>query len=270
MGKVGFIGSGVMGGAIIKGVVKTGYLKAPDIAVYDIATEKVRELVNETGIDASPDIERLCKECGYIFICVKPIFIDDVLTETSRYITRDAVVVSIAAGVTIKRIKSHFSDDVDVIRTMPNTPLIIGEGMTVICSEGVKDRQKADFVTGIFASMGRTQELPENLMSEVISLTGSSPAYAYMLIGAMAKAAIEMGIPENVSYKMGAQAVLGAARMVLETDAKPEKLISDVCSKGGATIEAVNKLMDKGFDEIIKEAMKACVRKAYELGGEVK
>jgi len=153
---------------------------------------------------------------------------------------------------------------------MPNTPLFVGEGMTVICENDTISNDRFEFIKNIFRAMGRIHLLPEELMSDVIALTGSSPAYVYMFIEALVKGAEESGIDKKTACMLGAQAVLGAAKMVLVTGEDPAKLRNDVSSRGGTTIEAVKKLEENNFETTVIEAMRACTAKAYKLGGNLR
>jgi pyrroline-5-carboxylate reductase len=267
MHKIGFIGTGTMGSAIIKGIVLKGLLPASEIMIYDKDSLKSAELSLKTGVTTAGDLNELCAYSEYIFLCIKPNVFDFVLTDIKDHLKKGTVLISIAAGVTTERIKSFIGDGYDIVRTMPNTPLLVGEGMTVICENNAIDADKFEYIKRIFSSMGRIHVLPERLMSDVIALTGSSPAYVYMFIEALSKGAQESGIDKKTAYILGAQAVLGAAKMVIETGEDPVKLRNDVCSPGGTTIEAVKKLEEGGFETTIMEAMKACTAKAYRLGG---
>jgi pyrroline-5-carboxylate reductase len=267
MYKLGFIGTGTMGKAIVKGIVAKGVIAPKNIMIYDIDNKKSAEISQETNVNIAGDLNELCTFSQYILLCIKPNSFETVLPDLKDYLKKGTTIVSIAAGVTTDKIRSLIGTDYDIIRTMPNTPLLVNEGMTVICAEDVDNKEKVDFIMSIFQSLGKVQLFPEDLMSDVIALTGSSPAYVYMFIDALVKGAQESGIDKETACRLGAQAVLGAARMVLETGQDPLKLKNDVCSPGGTTIEAVRVLEEKGFESIVIEAMRACTEKAYIIGG---
>ena len=268
MSKISFFGAGKMGGALIKGIIKKEMILPKDIYVFDPDKEKTQKLSREYGIHALESAKQAANMADFLFLCVKPQIMDSLIDDISDKLKADAVLISIAAGIPVKRIKDRLKNDHSVIRCMPNTPALIGQGMTVICADGSNDKEKTDKVISLFEAVGKTQLLPESLMNEVISLTGSSPSYIYMLIGAMAKGAISQGIPEDIVYTLAAQTVLGSAKMVIETKRLPKELTSDVCAPGGTTIEAVSKLKEMGFEEAVIKAMDACTDKAYLLGGQ--
>ncbi|HPD01708.1 MAG TPA: pyrroline-5-carboxylate reductase, partial [Acetivibrio sp.] len=175
------------------------------------------------------------------------------------------ILVSVAVGIPIKFYQGIVGADKRIVRTMPNTPALVGEGMTLMCWENVSD-DEGKTVREIFECFGKVEYLDEKLMSEVTALTSSSPAYVFMFIEAMADAAVLSGIPRNLAYKLAAQAVLGSAKMVLETGKHPGELKDMVCSPAGTTIEAVSSLEKNRFRYAVIEAMNECTRKALEIG----
>lgn len=268
MNKISFFGAGKMGSALIKGIIKKGMAAPGNIYVFDPDIEKTKQLADIYGVDGVSSAKEAASLADYLFLCVKPQIIDTLVDDIRDELKPGAALVSIAAGIPVKRIKDRLKTDHPVIRCMPNTPALIGYGMTVICAEGSLDKSKTDYVISLFESVGKTQMLPESLMNEVISLTGSSPAYVYLFIEAMAQGAMDQGIPHDIVYTLASQTVLGSAKMVLETGRMPKELADDVCAPGGTTIEAVNSLNKSGFEDIVKKAMDACTDKAYILGGQ--
>ena len=158
-----------------------------------------------------------------------------------------------------------FEKPVKLVRTMPNTPALVGEGITGVCHNNLVTKEELDYICNILSGFGMAQVLSENLMDVVVSVSGSSPAYVFMLIEAMADGAVADGMPRQQAYQFAAQAVLGSAKMVLETGKHPGELKDMVCSPAGTTIEAVRVLEAKGFRSSVIEAMKACVKKAKGL-----
>ena len=270
MSKIGFVGVGVMGSALLSGIVKEKIVKPEDIIIFDKIPEKASKLNKKLGVNVAADISEVCSFSEYIFLCVKPDIIDIVVKDLNNCIKEKTVIISIAAGVKIDRIKNSFSKDIDVIRTMPNTSALVKESVTLVCADDIKDEVKLDQVITLFKSIGQVHILPETLMSEATALTGSGPAYVYIFIEAMAKAADGMGISKDIAISLAAQTVLGSAKMVLETMESPIKLKNNVCSPGGTTIEAMKVFEERGFEGIIIDAIKACAEKAYKLGGETK
>lgn len=264
--KVGFIGIGNMGTPLVKGVINSGAAVPEDIYIFDVDRSKGEALVKETGVRAAKDNTELVRECDYIVLAVKPVYIKQVLEEVKDIFTESKVLVSIAVGVTSKMLKSVLGENKKIVRTMPNLPVLVGEGMTLVCFDNnLSDGEKA-IVKSLFEGAGKVEELEERLMSEVTALTGSSPAYIFMMIEAMADGAVQQGIPRKIAYRLASQAVLGSAKMVLETGLHPAELKDQVCSPAGTTIEAVQTLEKNGFRYSIMEAMKECTRRALEIG----
>ena len=174
--------------------------------------------------------------------------------------------ISIAAGWTISRLAAALEGSgATYLRAMPNTPAMVGEGMTAICDDTTFDADDFDFAKGIFEAVGRTVVLPEKLFDGVIAISGSSPAYVFMMIEAMADAGVREGIPRSYAYEMAAQTLLGSALMVLQSGTHPAELKDAVCSPAGTTIEAVEMLERKGFRSAVMDAMKACADKSREM-----
>ena len=200
-------------------------------------------------------------------MAVKPFIICNMLSELveneGKAKLENKVFASIAAGVTVQEIKNALGFDAKVIRIMPNTPAMVLEGMSVLAQEcAPADEKEFAAVKNIFEAIGKTEVLPENMLNAVTSVSGSSPAYVYMLIEAMADAAVRDGIARDMAYRLAAQSVLGSAKMVLDTGKHPGELKDMVCSPRGTTIEAVAELEEKGFRSAIISAMKKCTDKA--------
>lgn len=264
--KIGFIGTGNMGGAILKGL--SGQNEKYELYAYEVNTKLAEELSRIYSVKFLRSIEELVKACQVIIAAVKPVQMDVVMRQCMRVFDSSRLFITIAAGLPMKYYEDFLGTDKKIVRTMPNTPALVGEGMTVIsCGKNVK-KDDIEIVNDIFSSIGRVEELPESMMNEVIALTSSSPAYVFMMMEAMADAAVRAGIPRNVCYRLAAQAVLGSARMVLETGRHPAELKDMVCSPSGTTIEAVAALERKGFRNAIIEAMDECTRRAREIGRE--
>ncbi|MGI6669265.1 MAG: pyrroline-5-carboxylate reductase [Acetivibrionales bacterium] len=268
--KVGFIGIGNMGASLVRGAIRSGTIGHENIVIFDIDPDKTKKLSKETGVKIASGSAELASECGCIVLAVKPVIVQNVLEEIRNYITDNKIIVSIAAGVTISSLKSVIGEYKKVARVMPNLPVSVGEGMTLVCFDENMQGNEKKFVKSLFEGSGKVEELEESLMSEVISLTGSSPAYVFMMIEAMADGAVLQGIPRALAYKLAAQAVLGSARMVLETGLHPGILKDQVCSPAGTTIAAVNSLEKSGFRNSLIEAMKECTRRAKEICHESK
>lgn len=262
--KIGFIGAGNMGGAIIGGIVTKGLYKKDNILVYD----KNKEAVLRLGMDYA-DIREVCK-ADILFLCVKPDIIYTVIDEIKGYVNKDAVIISIAAGQSIEKLSKAFGyEDIKLIRVMPNTPALVGEGMSAISKNVVMQKEEneedCNAVIKIFESLGKAEIVAESLMDVVTGISGSSPAYVFMFIEALADAAVKGGMKREHSYVFAAQAVLGSAKMVLETKKHPGELKDMVCSPKGTTIEAVKVLEEKGLRAAVMDAVDACIKKSQSM-----
>lgn len=262
---IGFIGSGNMAKAIIGGMIKSNLIIPENIIASAKTKETIEEVAKSFKIKTTLDNKQVSQKSDYLILAVKPYMHELVLGEIKDHIKEGSIVITIAAGISIDYMKKALGHDRLVVKAMPNTPAMVGEGMTAITfgeeiSEKIRDEIKL-----IFSSFGRVEVLDESLMDGFTALCGSSPAYVYMMIEAMADGGVLEGIPRKQAYNMAAQAVLGAAKMVLDTGIHPGELKDNVCSPKGTTIEAVAKLEEKGFRSAIIEAMTVCGEKSRQL-----
>ena len=269
MKKIGFIGCGNMGQAILTGIRKKDLVPAKNIYVSVKHADKLLSLEQTYGIHACRDNAETAREADILFLAVKPQFYEEVIAGIRDEVRDDQVIISLAPGKTIAWLEDHFGASEGKIRKlariMPNTPAGIGEGMTALCPGKNLSEEEIREVEEILQSFGRVEQLEERLMDAFVSVAGSSPAYVYMFIEAMADAAVADGIPRDKAYRFAAQAVLGSAKMVLDTGKHPGQLKDAVCSPGGTTIEAVRVLEAKGFRSAVFEAMKACTEKSRSM-----
>ncbi|MBR3429171.1 MAG: pyrroline-5-carboxylate reductase [Clostridia bacterium] len=263
---IGMIGAGNMGSAILRGIVEAEYVRASQVIAFDTNRKRMRELEEDLpGISLAADCLEVAERADLIILAVKPIFVSEVIDQIKSTLNGKAV-LSIAAGWTVSMLEKALDHSgATYMRVMPNTPALVGEGMTALCDESTFSKEDFDFVKGIFDAIGKTRILPERLFDGVVALSGSSPAYVYMMIEAMADAAVKEGIPRVHAYEMAAQSVLGSALMVLSTGTHPAALKDAVCSPGGTTIEAVEELERKGFRAAIMDAMKVCAEKSRNM-----
>lgn len=267
MRKIGFIGTGNMGYPLLAGAIKLfGKNEVTYSTPFIDEMEKIKE---KTGVEFSSDNIELAKSCKFIVICVKPQFIDSVYRDLSKVDLEGRILISIVAGISIEQIQKGVGQNVCVVRAMPNTPAMVGEGMTCVCfsdeGKGFSESEKQEAVS-LFAGVGKVEIISEKLMIAAICANGSSPAYVYMFIEALADSAVKYGIPRDTAYRLASQTVLGAAKMVLETGEHPGRLKDNVCSPGGTTIAAVAKLEECGLRNAIMQATDACYAKGVELG----
>lgn len=262
---IGFIGCGNMATAIIKGILGKQIFHSDEIIVSDVSETAIARLEQELGIQGSLDNKKTVAESDILVLAVKPQYYASVISEIKDEISSNQIIVTIAPGKTLAWLEECFGRDVKLVRTMPNTPALVGEGMTGVCKNDLVTKEDYDLVFKILESIGKAESIPENLMDVCVSVSGSSPAYVYILIEAMADGAVADGMPRDQAYQFAAQAVLGSAKMVLDTGKHPGELKDMVCSPGGTTIEAVRVLEETGFRSSVIEAMKACVKKARDL-----
>lgn len=262
---IGFIGLGNMAKAMIGGILKKKIVSAEDI-IGSAATQETRDKVSEAfGIQTRDSNAQVAKEADILILAVKPQYFKVVIADIMDYVDGDKLVISVAAGKTIKWISEEFEKPVKLIRVMPNTPALVGEGCTAVCRNELVSDEELNFAMGIFESFGTASIVSENLMDVVGGVSGSSPAYAFMFIEAMADAAVAGGMPRKQAYQFAAQSLLGSARMVLETGKHPGELKDMVCSPGGTTIEAVRVLEEKGFRGAVMDAIAACIEKTKRI-----
>ncbi len=260
--KIGFIGGGNMGGAIIAGIRKAELVSGSALMVSDKNTEALKRLEENYEVLTTLDNKEVASFADILFLAVKPNLFADVIAEIKDVIKEDVLIVSIAAGKTIKEIETTFGKNIKLVRTMPNTPAMVGEGMSALCPNELVTEEEVALVKEIFSSFGVAEVVKESLIDAVIGISGSSPAYVYMFIEAMADAAVMGGMPRKQAYTFAAQAVLGSAKMVLETGIHPGELKDMVCSPGGTTIDAVLELEKQGMRSAVMEAVKVCMDKS--------
>jgi pyrroline-5-carboxylate reductase len=263
--KIGFIGSGNMGSAMIKGIISSNLVSSKDIYVSDIDESKLKIIKEELGVNVTTKSKELVSKVDIMVLSVKPNIYSIVLNEIKNEIKDDMLVITIAAGINIEFVENIIGNDKKVIRTMPNTPALVNEGMAAICPNKNISEDELKLVVSIFESFGKAEVLKEYLIDSVIAVSGSSPAYVFKFIEAMADGAVLGGMPRDKAYKFAAQAVLGSAKMVLETGMHPAELKDMVCSPGGTTIEAIASLEKNKFSGTVIEAMEKCMDKSRNM-----
>ncbi|MBQ3573445.1 MAG: pyrroline-5-carboxylate reductase [Clostridia bacterium] len=259
--KIGFIGGGNMASALIGGLINSGYA-ASDICLFDTDAEKC-EVWQAKGVRIAKDAKETESISDLIIFAVKPNVIETVLREMKGY--KDKIYLSIAAGVSIAFLEDILGKGMKVVRTMPNTPAQVGCGMTVVTPNSNLSETEVKGIEEIFSGIGDTAVMPEKFMSVATALHGSSPAYVYMFIDALADAGVSYGLSKEQALKLAAKAVEGSAKMVQVTGIHPEKLKDNVCSPGGTTIAAVCDLEENGFRAVVQSAVRACVDRAEEM-----
>lgn len=258
---IGFIGCGNMGKAMVEGIMKAKVVDGDHMIVSNAHPEKLQELSSFYDFYIS-DNETVAMNADILFLAVKPYMYHSIIEAIKDHVKADAIIVDIAAGIEIKDMYEMFGRKLKVVKAMPNTPALVLEGMTAISYGELLEEEDQEQILEIFESFGKACVVDEHLMDAVAAVSGSSPAYVFMFIEAMADGAVFQGMPRKDAYQFAAQAVLGAAKMVLSTGKHPGELKDMVCSPGGTTIEAVAKLEEKGMRSAVIEAMNACANKS--------
>ncbi|MBS5926788.1 MAG: pyrroline-5-carboxylate reductase [Clostridium sp.] len=263
--KIGFIGCGNMGSAMVGGLVNSGF-SSPSNIIVSTRTEESAKLIQEKyNVNVTTNNEEVVKNSDVIFLAVKPNMYAKVIGELRKDLLQEKLIITIAAGITISDMEALISDKARIIRTMPNTPALVGEGMSAICPNNNVLDEELKLVIDMYNSFGECVELEEKDFHGFIALCGSSPAYVFIFIEAMADAAVKLGMPRKKAYRMAAQSVLGSAKMVLDTEQHPGELKDMVCSPSGTTIDAVVELEKQGFRNSIIEAMIKCADKSKSM-----
>lgn len=263
--KIGFIGCGNMGKAILGGLVASKLVPAENITVYNRSAKSVEAISQEFGSCGANSADEVAKQADVLIVGVKPNMMANILGEIRDALKPNAIVVSIAAGVTLETLEFALKDGQKVVRVMPNTPALVNAGMSSITPNKQVSEDESALIVEIFSSFGRAEIVPEYLIHSVVGVSGSAPAYVFMFIEAMADAAVLGGMPRAQAYQFAAQAVMGSAKMVLETGKHPGELKDMVCSPGGTTIEAVKVLEQKGLRAAVMDAMQSCMAKSEEM-----
>lgn len=265
MSIISALGAGNMANAILSGAVDSGYLEPSAIGTYNIHKEK-RKRMAEKGYAVYPSVEELCRDSQYILLSMKPQQAEEVLGKLAPVFSPDKVVISIAAGISGSFIRSILGEDTKVVLAMPNTPLLVGCGATAIARCEPTSQEEFDFVRGVFSSAGLVEEIPENRMNEIIAVSGSTPAYLYLIAQYFCRYAQEQGIDAGTANRMFCQTMVGAARMMTETGKTHQELIDMVTSPKGTTLMGLTALREGGLEDLIRGCCDATIRRAYELG----
>ena len=266
--KLGVIGAGNMGRAILSGFLASGLVNKTEVIASN-QTEISRAETEKLGIAVTADNTDVAR-ADNVILAVKPYRLASVIEEIAPVVSTQTLVISVVAGRPIEVIEGLFGKPVQVIRAMPNTPSLVREGMIALCANNLVPEESFAWVQALFATCGRVEVIPEALMNAAGTVSGSSPAWVYMLIEAMADGAVRDGMPRAQAYNFAAQSVLGAAKMVLESGLHPGELKDQVTSPGGTTIEAIRELEQRGFRGAVLAAMGACTEKSERMAREAR
>lgn len=266
--ELGIIGTGKIGSALLGRLISTNTVDRSKIIAYDIDENKRNKLSQEYKVEFAENNEELARTSKYIIVAVIPQVIDTVLKEIEPIITNEQVIISIAAGVSFNHINKFINPSVGLIRIMTNTPALIGAAATAIAhNENIKDHQ-LEFVKGIFDAVGMVVELEERHLDAVTGLSGSGPAYIFIIIEALADGGVKMGLPRDIAVNLAAQTVLGSAKLLLETKKHPAELKDMVSTPGGTTITAIHELESAKIRATLIRAVEAATIKSKSLNSE--
>lgn len=263
--KIGFIGLGNMATAMIGGMLQKG-VATPDAIIGKARTKATEDRVAaQLGIRIAESNQAVAESADILFLAVKPVFFPEVIEEIKASVRKETLIVSIAAGKTLTYLKEAFGGEHKIIRCMPNTPALVLEGCTGVCADASVSEDEMNEVLTLLRAFGKASVVPERLMDVVVGVSGSSPAYVFLFMEAMADEAVAEGMPRKQAYEFVAQSVLGSAKLMLETGKHPGELKDMVCSPGGTTIQAVKVLEEMGLRAAVMDAMEACIQKSREL-----
>lgn len=262
--RLAVIGCGNMASAIIGGLTGKGIIKGSEITASDKLAEAREKMRRNFGTEVTEDNRACVRDAELVLFAVKPGVFPDIAEELKEAV-RGKLLLSIMAGKSIKDLEDMLGADQKIVRAMPNTPALVGAGITGYCPNSKVSPEEVEQMRIVLEAFSEAEQVPESLMGVVTSLSGSSPAYVYMFIEAMADAAVADGMPRKQAYHFASQTVLGSAKMVLETGRHPGELKDMVCSPAGTTIEGVTKLEEKGFRTAVIEAVRSCTHKALNM-----
>lgn len=263
--KVAVLGAGKMGGILLKALLEKGLLSRKHTVATVQHEERARELSTKYGIPVSTDNSAAVKGADIVFVCVKPQMVEDVLTQVRANITPDQLVISVAASVSTAQIERALQREVPVIWAMPNTPCVLGVGMTALCRGKFANTKHLEIASALFSVVGRTVVVDEKHMNAVTGLSASGPAYIYIILESLAEAGVKVGLPRDIATLLAAQTAMGAATVVLETGDHPALLKDAVTTPAGCTIDGIMELEEGKLRVTLIKAVVRAVQRAKEL-----
>lgn len=264
---IGFIGSGKMAGAIIKGLIKSDFISSENLLATQAEQEGLVEKKQALGIDIILDNKILVQKSDIIFVSTKPSQVVDVLKEISSYMTSEKLIVSIAAGVNTNKLESHLPEKTRVIRVMPNTPALVGEGMTGVVGGKYASAEDINYIYELFSTIGKCIILDnESQMDIVTAISGSGPAFFYKVMNDIARAGEKLGLDYQKALLLSIQTAIGAGKMALNREISMEELIANVATKGGCTRVGVDVMEEIDTAQIFADVISKTTQKACELG----
>ena len=265
--KVGFIGAGNMGQALAGGLVKSGLVPADRVMLSDIDRVRLKEAEDRYGVRSTDDSRGLAEWADMVVLAVKPAKVEDVLKEIKGAVCETSFILSIAAGVKTSRIESILGE-VPVVRAMPNTPALVGAGVTAICPGRYAGEREIETACEVLSAAGSVMVVKEDLMDAVTALSGSGPAYFFLMVEAMVEAGIKLGIPSSKARELAVKTMEGSAAMLVQESADARELRRKVTSPGGTTEAAIAFLERNDFAGVLHEAIKKAEARSSELSGD--
>ncbi|PQV64757.1 pyrroline-5-carboxylate reductase [Abditibacterium utsteinense] len=266
MSTLTFLGAGAMGEALTRGLLQAGTYAASDITLFDVDAARVDNLAASLGVHASHSVLDAARGADAILVAVKPQIIEKALEPLRDVISPTQTVISIAAGVSTSRLEACFSQDIPVVRVMPNTPALVGAAASAICGGTFAKPENIALAKNLFEAVGIALQTEEKLLDAVTGLSGSGPAYVFLFIEALADGGVRAGLSRDVALQLAAQTVMGSAQMLLETGKHPGVLKDQVASPGGTTIAGVHALESGGFRGVVMDAVMVAANRSKELG----
>lgn len=263
--KIGIIGLGNMAGAILNGMLQKEMVKKEDIIGSSATTATAERAAKQYGIETTTDNRRVAKAADILILAVKPQFMEEVVSQIRDLVSEELLLITIAAGKSIDWYEEAFGKRIKLVRCMPNTPAMAGEGCTAVCVNEQVTQKEQEQALMLMGSFGKTYMIKESLMDAFSAAAGSSPAFVFMFIEALSDAAVAAGMPRTQAYEAVAQSVLGSAKLMIESKKHPAELKDMVCSPGGTTIRGVKKLEENGMRGALMDAVAACVEWAKQL-----
>lgn len=263
--ELGIIGVGKIGSGLLKRLICTNTIEKNKIIIYDVDEERLKERSHKYDVESARNNLELVKASKFILIAVIPQVINKVLHEIGSIITEQQTVISIAAGISLNHINSFIDKDIGLVRVMTNTPALIGAAATAIAYNKKVNEQELEFAKKIFNAVGLVVELEEKHLDAVTGLSGSGPAYIFIIIESLADGGVKMGLPRDIAQKLAAQTVLGAAKLLIETNKHPGELKDMVATPGGTTIAAIHEIESAKLRATLISAVEVATLKSKSL-----
>lgn len=264
--KIGFLGAGKMATALARGFLNAGLAQPADLLASDPFPDARSAFTKETGAHAATSNADLVRACNVLVLAVKPDHVNDVLGSVRAQFTENHLLISIAAGVPLARLEAALPAGARVVRVMPNTPALVGASASAFAAGKSARAEDAQLVQRLFSAVGLALPVKETLLDAVTGLSGSGPAYVFLIIEALSDGGVAAGLPRDTATRLAAQTLLGSAKLLLETNQHPGALKDMVTSPGGTTVEGLHELEKAGVRGALINAVRAATEKSRKLG----